>query len=299
MKAFGIIVCMSLMAILSSCTFSAWSGKEYKADNPPVQIKTPNFKDNIYERTKTLNTNANALDINNDMLSFLSEQLKKSSIENTLDSSELQLIITKLDSIVNNNNNSIDKLKENVKPMVDIAYQLNYLETYIKQIEEQNNKILEENKNLRDANTVLTDKVYTLNSNDQAWYGKMWIGVALLGLVLIILGVVMIKSLPKSGISHIGGGILLISLAYFAQKYVWVVAIIGGSGLIGSICTLIYMLFIHKKAIREQAHANEKIKQKEWSDTEDMKNEFDKHHSKTTKELFNIEKVNLKKKGIL
>lgn len=293
MKDFVIIVWLLCLITLSSCSTSMWWGKEFKAPEAPEQIKTPDFKENIYERTKTLSSNANEMDISNDMLKFLTERMKKVTEENTLDATELQSITEKLDSIVNNNDNNIDKIKENIKPLVDIAYQLNYLETYIKGIEDQNNKILEENRNLRNQIDVLTDKVYTLKSDEQAWYGKLWIAIAILGLIIVVLGVIMVKTMPKSGMAHIGGGILLISLAYFAQKYVWVVAIFGGVGLIGSIAVMIYMLFIHKKAIREDALVNEKFK------TEELKKEYKTAHSKTTKDLFTTEKQYLKKKGLL
>jgi hypothetical protein len=271
-----------------------WWGKEFKTPEPPKQIKAPNFKENIYERTKNLSTSANELDISNDMLKFLVERMRTASEENTLDATEIQSILEKLDSVVKNNDNNIEEIKTNVKPLIDISYQLNYLSTYIKEIETQNNKILEENRNLRDTIDILNDKVYKLNADEQKWYSKLWIGIAILGVIIILLGVIMVKTMPKTGMAHIGGGILLISLALFAQKYAWILAIIGGVGLLVSIGIFIYMVFIHKKAIVENAEATEKLKNKKWSE---VKEDFNKIHSKTTKHLFGSAKQDLKKKG--
>jgi len=285
---------MLLLMTLCSCSTSMWWGKEYKPNEPPEQIEAPDFKENIYERTKSLSTNVSELDMSNDMLKFFAERMEQAAEDGTITPEELQNISQKLDSMVKNNNNNIDRIKEDIKPLVDIAYQLNYLETYINSIEKQNNKILEENRNLREVNAILNDKIYTLKSDEQGWYSKLWIALAIVGVIVILMGVIMIKSMPKTGISHIGGGILLISLALFAQKYAWIVAIIGGVGLLLSIAIFVYMVFIHKKAISENAEATEKLKDNDWAE---VKEDFNSIHSKSTRDLFGNAKQDLKKKG--
>lgn len=299
MKVFRIIISAMCIIMMTSCTSSMWFGKEFKVPEKPKQIQKPNFKENIYEHTKILSTESKDIDLHNDMIKLVAESMRSASVESMPSLDEIHSLADTLDSVVNNNINSLDKIQNSIEPLIDISYELTYLDMYIDNIEKQNNEILEENRNLRNTNAELTDKVYILKSDEQAWYSKLWIAIAILGLIIILLGVIMIKTMPKTGISHIGGGILLISLALFAQKYAWAVAILGGVGLVSSIGIFIYMVFIHKKAIRENSIVGERLKNKDWSNTEEIKKEFNIAHSNSTKDLFSKEKQYLKKKGIL
>ncbi len=280
-------ICLMLMSTLS-CT-TTWWGKDYEVPPKPDQISAPNFKENVYEHTKDINANTAKLDVNNDRLLILIEQLKVASTEG-----ESKEIVKEINSILNSNVNNIENLKKSIKPLVDIAYQLNYLQRYVKQIEKQNNEVLAENTSLRDALKVEKDKVYTLKSEEQEWYKKLWVGLAGLGVIGIVVGVITCKFSPKTGMSLIGASLLFISLAYFAQKYAWVLAFIGGFGLFVFIGVFVYTTFIHKKAIREQAGTVEKLKFGNW---DEVKNEV--KHSTSTDDLVNEGKKYLKKKGII
>ena len=86
-------LCFVLMCTISCTSPSLWWGKEYEAPTPPEQISAPDFKENIYERTKDINTHSSKLDVDNDRIKVLIEQLKTVDTEE-----EVNAIITEIDS---------------------------------------------------------------------------------------------------------------------------------------------------------------------------------------------------------
>ncbi len=287
MRVFTITTLIIYMICSISCSSIAIFRKPYIVPPKPVQVSAPDFSENIYKRTKEISNSSTKLDVNNGKLNILLDGLKTAESKEVRDK-----VLTEIASIVESNTINIDKLEENVKPLVDIAYELNYLNKYIKEIEEQNGKILLENTELRKNIKGLNDKIYNLESEGQAWYQKLWIGLAFLGLLGIVFGAVTIKTAPKTGASLIGGSIVIISLSYFAQQYAWIIMIIGGVGVFTFIGIFVYNLFIHKKTIQEKEIITHKINNKEEFKEEEFL-------SKSTQKIINKEKKQLIKKGII
>lgn len=149
-------------------------------------------------------------------------------------------------------------------------------------------EFLEEAALLEDEVNRLNQQVSALLDTANQAYQKIWMGIAALGAITVVAGVVMcFLKMARMGATVSVAGIVLSSLAFFMAKYAQFVALFGGILFLVIIYILIRMIHVKNRALSETVLTTEILKKKvNWQDVRD---DVKKIQSRRTKKL--IEEV--------
>lgn len=292
MKNLKIAILLLPLFILSQIGCTLFTNKEWKVDKVPKELDVVSLKNDITGISNDISTGHSLAAIKSITIGAHAENIMRVTDErlagDTKDEDEWKMVknnssaiiqdVTKQQKILNDSRDAIVKLSK-------LNYNMLVLKRHLKAIEVNNKAYIEDNKNLRSIIYDISDELKLIKSDITTKTQNMWLYISGLCAIGLIAGIAMVVyGMKKSGITLLGGSLLLLSVAYFVSTYPWVLVIVGGIVVVGVLGFTIYEFSTTHNALEETVMTVETAKHRKWDDAKRLIKKM-KVQSKNTKDM--------------
>lgn len=200
-----------------------------------------------------------------------------------------QMIIKKVEKIVNNS----DEIAAKVNELAGVQAKLSTAKAELKEVSDYAENAVASVEDLNSIIDAQEKKIRDYENGSKKQQQRIWMGVASLSAIGLVLGIFLsIYVSAKAGVGLVVGSIVLAPIAYFMAANSAIVSLSGGAIFLLFIGYLIYYLAKNRKALTESIISFELLKYKNWD--ESTKKEISIVQSDSTKKIISDIKLSEK-----